>query len=80
MPDLTSGSRRALLVGMGVTNRAVAGALLRRGHEVVAVDVNGEALEPGKPRALAHLDRVTLGEDLEFVIMELARVPLSDSV
>lgn len=29
---------RALLVGMGVTNRAVAGALLRRGHGVVAVD------------------------------------------
>jgi UDP-N-acetylmuramoylalanine--D-glutamate ligase len=29
---------RALLVGMGVTNRAVAGALIRRGHKVVAVD------------------------------------------
>jgi UDP-N-acetylmuramoylalanine--D-glutamate ligase len=29
---------RALLVGMGVTNRAVAGALIRRGHGVVAVD------------------------------------------
>jgi len=27
-----------LLVGMGVTNRAVAGALMRRGHSVVAVD------------------------------------------
>jgi UDP-N-acetylmuramoylalanine--D-glutamate ligase len=35
---LNAGPRRALLVGMGVTNRAVAGALLRRGHEVVAVD------------------------------------------
>ena len=29
---------RALVVGMGVTNRAVVGALLRRGHAVVAVD------------------------------------------
>lgn len=29
---------RALLVGMGVTNRAVAGALIRRGHRVVAAD------------------------------------------
>ena len=27
-----------LLVGMGVTNRAVAGALIRRGHKVVALD------------------------------------------
>ncbi|MEZ5167905.1 MAG: UDP-N-acetylmuramoyl-L-alanine--D-glutamate ligase [Acidimicrobiales bacterium] len=35
---LTSGPCRVLLVGMGVTNRAVAGALLRRGHSVVAVD------------------------------------------
>ncbi len=29
---------RWLLVGMGVTNRSVAGALLRRGHTVIAVD------------------------------------------
>ncbi|MEZ5244412.1 MAG: UDP-N-acetylmuramoyl-L-alanine--D-glutamate ligase [Acidimicrobiales bacterium] len=29
---------RALLVGMGITNRAVAGALLRRGHRIVAID------------------------------------------
>ena len=29
---------RVLLVGMGITNRAVAGALIRRGHTVVAVD------------------------------------------
>jgi UDP-N-acetylmuramoylalanine--D-glutamate ligase len=29
---------RALLIGMGVTNRAVAGALLRRGHRIVAID------------------------------------------
>ncbi|MFT5201083.1 MAG: UDP-N-acetylmuramoylalanine--D-glutamate ligase [Candidatus Aldehydirespiratoraceae bacterium] len=36
--SLLAGPQRALLVGMGVTNRAVAGALLRRGHEVVAVD------------------------------------------
>lgn len=36
--DLRSGSCTALLVGMGVTNRAVAGALIRRGHSVVAVD------------------------------------------
>ncbi len=36
--DPAAGPRRALLVGMGVTNRAVAGALIRRGHSVVAVD------------------------------------------
>lgn len=30
--------QRALLVGMGVANRATAGALVRRNHEVVAVD------------------------------------------
>jgi UDP-N-acetylmuramoylalanine--D-glutamate ligase len=35
---LRAGPKRALLVGMGVTNRAVAGALLRRGHQVTAVD------------------------------------------
>ncbi len=29
---------RWLLIGMGITNRSVAGALLRRGHTVVAVD------------------------------------------
>ena len=38
LSELLSGSARALVVGMGVTNRAVAGALLRRGHSVVAVD------------------------------------------
>ncbi len=36
--ELLDESRRVLLVGMGVTNRAVAGSLLRRRHEVVAVD------------------------------------------
>jgi len=35
---LASGPQRVLLVGMGVTNRAVAGALVRRHHLVVAVD------------------------------------------
>lgn len=35
---LSTGRCRFLLVGMGVTNRAVAGALIRRGHQVVAVD------------------------------------------
>ncbi len=35
---LDRGPVRVLLVGMGVANRAVAGALLRRGHRVVAVD------------------------------------------
>ncbi|MEO0495504.1 MAG: hypothetical protein AAF081_19020, partial [Actinomycetota bacterium] len=30
----------ALLVGMGVANRAVAGALVRRGHTVLAIDDN----------------------------------------
>ncbi len=35
---LASGPQRVLLVGMGVANRSVAGALLRRHHLVVAVD------------------------------------------
>lgn len=35
---LLSSRCRVVLVGMGVTNRAVAGALVRRGHDVVAVD------------------------------------------
>jgi UDP-N-acetylmuramoylalanine--D-glutamate ligase len=35
---LDAGSCTVLLVGMGITNRAVAGALLRRGHRVIAVD------------------------------------------
>ncbi len=35
---LASGPQRVLLVGMGITNRSVAGALIRRRHAVVAVD------------------------------------------
>lgn len=40
--------------------------------------LNGEPLQAGEPRPLAHLDRITLGGDLEFVILELARVPQSE--
>jgi UDP-N-acetylmuramoylalanine--D-glutamate ligase len=36
--QLNARSHHVLLVGMGITNRAVAGALLRRGHSVTAVD------------------------------------------
>lgn len=35
---LDAGSCTVLLVGMGITNRAVAGALLRRDHRLIAVD------------------------------------------
>ena len=49
---LNGGPRRALLVGMGVTNRAVAGALLRRGHDVVAVDDRPDELLRGAARDL----------------------------
>lgn len=38
LDDLLASPRAALLVGFGVANRAVAGALVRRGHSVVAVD------------------------------------------
>ncbi len=44
---LRAGPRRALLVGMGVTNRAVAGALARRGHQVTAVDDHPDELLRG---------------------------------
>ena len=36
--DTLASPARVLVVGMGITNRAVAAALLRRGHAVVAVD------------------------------------------
>ena len=35
---LREGPATVLLVGMGLANRAVAGALLRRGHSVIAAD------------------------------------------
>ena len=55
-PSMLDVPRRALLIGMGVTNRAVAGALLRRHHEVVAVDDRPDDVL----RGAAH----TLGIDL----------------
>ncbi len=55
---LASGPQRVLLVGMGVTNRSVAGALLRRHHFVVAVDDDpGEELR----QAVAELDFELVG-------------------
>jgi UDP-N-acetylmuramoylalanine--D-glutamate ligase len=59
---------RALLVGFGVTNRAVAGALLRRGHDVVAVD----------DRATADLRAA--GEELGVDVRAAADVELDDLV
>lgn len=47
--------RRVLLVGMGVTNRAVAGALIRRGHVPLAVDDNPD---PSLREAVEHLGLV----------------------
>ena len=40
LDEVLASPTSALLVGMGVANRAVAGALARRGHTVVAVDDN----------------------------------------
>ncbi|NDH98457.1 MAG: UDP-N-acetylmuramoyl-L-alanine--D-glutamate ligase, partial [Actinobacteria bacterium] len=40
LDEVLASPTSALLVGMGVANRAVAGALARRGHAVVAVDDN----------------------------------------
>ena len=74
--DLRSGSRSALLVGMGVTNRAVAGALLRRGHRVVAVDdrpdheLRSAAADLGVElvEAPATEALVALGDAADFVV------------
>jgi UDP-N-acetylmuramoylalanine--D-glutamate ligase len=76
MPDLTSGKRRALLVGMGVTNRAVAGALLRRGHEIVAVDdrpddqlrIAARDLDVELVEAPAVDELYRLARDVDFVV------------
>ncbi|MEM7141488.1 MAG: UDP-N-acetylmuramoyl-L-alanine--D-glutamate ligase [Actinomycetota bacterium] len=38
LADLLASPSRTLVVGMGLANRAVTGALLRRGHTVIAVD------------------------------------------
>ena len=40
LDELLASPQSVLLVGMGVANRAVAGALVRRGHSVVAIDDN----------------------------------------
>ncbi|MDC0359098.1 UDP-N-acetylmuramoyl-L-alanine--D-glutamate ligase [Acidimicrobiales bacterium] len=50
---LDAGSCTILLVGMGITNRAVAGALLRRGHTVIASDDN---VDDGLRQAVVALD------------------------
>jgi UDP-N-acetylmuramoylalanine--D-glutamate ligase len=54
---------RALLVGMGVTNRAVAAALMRRGHAVVAVDDTPDA-ELAATLADIGVDLVVAPDDL----------------
>ena len=41
LDQLLSSPRAALLVGFGVTNRAVAAALVRRGHSVTVIDDRG---------------------------------------
>ncbi|MEM8705475.1 MAG: UDP-N-acetylmuramoyl-L-alanine--D-glutamate ligase [Actinomycetota bacterium] len=65
LDELLAVPRTALLVGMGVANRAVAGALLRRGHRVVAID--------DSPSADLRADADALGIALESSD-ELARL------
>lgn len=73
---LGGGVRRALLVGMGVANRTVAGALIRRGHEVVAVDDRVDDvlrsaaadLGLGLVESPTEDDLQRLAEDVDFLV------------
>ena len=62
LDEVLASPTSALLVGMGVANRAVAGALARRGHAVVAVDDNPSdeaACRCGCTRHRARFERRT---------------------
>jgi len=66
-----SPSTRWLLIGMGVTNRSVAGALVRRGRAVVAVDDNPDELLRGASQDLGmELVEAPSDEDLDRMIFE----------
>ncbi len=68
---LEAGACTVLLAGMGVTNRAVAGALLRRGHTVIAVDDREDA---ELSEAAAALDiELHIGPDEELLRSLVAR-------
>ena len=62
LDEVLASPTSALLVGMGVANRAVAGALARRGHTVVAVDDNPS----DELRADADALGITLGSSDEL--------------
>ncbi len=62
LDEVLASPTSALLVGMGVANRAVAGALARRGHVVVAVDDNPS----DQLRADADALGITLGSSDEL--------------
>ena len=62
LDEVLASPTSALLVGMGVANRAVAGALARRGHAVVAVDDNPS----DQLRADADALGITLGSSDEL--------------
>jgi len=66
---LNSGPCHALLVGMGVTNRAVAGALLRRGHSITAVD---DSVDDVLRRAASDLGLVLVESPSADELRELA--------
>ena len=63
LDEVLASPASALLVGMGVANQAVAGALARRGHAVVAVDDNPS----DELRADADALGITLGSSDELV-------------
>ena len=63
LDEVLASPTSALLVGMGVANRAVAGALARRGHAVVAVDDNPS----DELRADADALGITLGSSDELI-------------
>jgi len=42
--------------------------------------LNGQPLAARRPRPLVHLDLITLGHDVEFVMLDLARLPRSETL
>ena len=70
LDEVLASPTSALLVGMGVANRAVAGALARRGHAVVAVDDNPS----DELRADADALGITLGSSDELIGLVAAAV------
>lgn len=74
---------RALLVGFGVTNQAVADALLRRGHEVLVADdaPNEVSRTAARDRALAlveHPDDATYAKLIDYADVLLPSPGIGD--